>query len=122
MWRKGRSIGFPWRSCFWSFELLYADSFTRQLSGEYITGICGNQHNHGEVWMWTADTRKLCGGIAGLYIAGFLMGGMLEVLKRFLGFAGTKDVLLAGTVCYLVYAAVLPRYREWRKKSRIAAG
>jgi len=27
--------------------------------------------------------------------------------------------LLAGTVCYLVYAAVLPRYREWRKKSRI---
>lgn len=47
------------------------------------------------------------------------MGGMLEVLKRFLGFAGTKDVLLAGTVCYLVYAAVLPRYREWRKKSRI---
>ena len=62
---------------------------------------------------------RLCGGIAGLYIAGFLMGGMLEVLKRFLGFAGTKDVLLAGTVCYLVYAAVLPRYREWRKKSRI---
>ena len=37
---------------------MYADSFTRQLSGEYITGICGNQHNHGEVWMWTADTRK----------------------------------------------------------------
>ena len=62
---------------------------------------------------------RLCGGIAGLYIAGFLMGGMLEVLKRFLRFAGTKDVLLAGTVCYLVYAAVLPRYREWRKKSRI---
>ena len=62
---------------------------------------------------------RLCGGIAGLYIAGFLMGGMLEVLKRFLGFAGTKEVLLAGTVCYLVYAAVLPRYREWRKKSRI---
>ena len=62
---------------------------------------------------------RLCGGIAGLYIAGFLMGGMLEVLKRFLGFAVTKDVLLAGTVCYLVYAAVLPRYREWRKKSRI---
>ena len=28
-------------------------------------------------------------------------------------------MLLAGTVCYLVYAAVLPRYREWRKKSRI---
>lgn len=37
---------------------MYGDSFTRQLSGEYITGICGNQHNHGEVWMWTADTRK----------------------------------------------------------------
>ena len=58
VWRKGRSIGFSWRSCFWSFELLYADSFPRQLSGEYITGICGNQHNHGEVWMWTADTRE----------------------------------------------------------------
>lgn len=65
---------------------------------------------------------RLCGGIAGLYIAGFLMGGMLEVLKRFLGFAGTKEVLLAGTVCYLVYAAVLPRYREWRKKAGSAAG
>lgn len=76
---------------------MYADSFPRQLSGEYITGICGNQHNHGEVWMWTADTRKaLRWNRQGLYIAGFLMGGMLEVLKRFLGFAGTKDSIAGG--------------------------
>lgn len=63
--------------------------------------------------------KSLCVGIAGLYIAGFLMGGMLEVLKRFLGFTGIAKLLLAGTVCYLVYAAVLPRYQEWRKKTRI---
>ena len=79
--------------------------------------------------------KKLCGGRAGVLasLGGAAFGALSycmlillpvsfpvnTVLKRFLGFAGTKDVLLAGTVCYLVYAAVLPRYREWRKKSRI---
>lgn len=97
---------------------MYADSFPRQLSGEYITGICGNQHNHGEVWMWTADTRKALRWNRRSVHSRIPQGGMLEVLKRFLGFAGTKDVLLAGTVCYLVYAAVLPRYREMEKKKQ----
>lgn len=63
--------------------------------------------------------KGLCGGVAGLYIAGFLMGGMMEVLKRFLGLDRMSEVLLAGTVCYLAYAAVFSLYTRWRKKGKI---
>lgn len=49
---------------------------------------------------------RLCGGIAGLYIAGFLMGGMLEVLKRFLGLPGQKTYCWrepSVTLCMLLF-------------------
>lgn len=47
------------------------------------------------------------------------MGGMMEVLKRFLGLDRMSEVLLVGTVCYLAYAAVFSLYTRWRKKGKI---
>ena len=43
----------------------------------------------------------------------------MEVLKRFLGLDRMSEVLLAGTVCYLAYAAVFSLYTRWRKKGKI---
>lgn len=63
--------------------------------------------------------KELCGGIAGLYIAGFLMGGLMGILKRILGFDRTSEILLVGIVCYLVYTAVFSLYPVWRRKKKI---
>ena len=56
--RKGGSICFSWRGGFRSVWILSADPLTCQPSGEYDTGICGNQHDHGKVRMRTADDKR----------------------------------------------------------------
>lgn len=45
-------------AAFGAFGYMSADPLTCQPSGEYDTGICGNQHDHGKVRMRTADDKR----------------------------------------------------------------
>lgn len=63
--------------------------------------------------------KKIGKGIAGLYIAGFLLGGMMEFVKRLFGGSGLSGILLTATCCYLVYTVVLPLYLVRREKTKI---
>lgn len=63
--------------------------------------------------------KAILKGVIVLYMTGFLMGGMLQFMKRYAGLKTMSGLLLAGVSCHLTYATVLPVWLEKKKHSQI---
>lgn len=58
-------------------------------------------------------------GLFLLYIAGFLMGGLMEVISRWTKIQGIWQLLFWGTCSYGGYAVSMPRYLRWKKRQQM---
>ncbi len=61
--------------------------------------------------------RELCKGVLMLYAAGFLSGGIMQLIQRYAGARGVRIVLLSGAISYLFLAAGIRAYTRAEGKA-----